>query len=101
MAASRGSLGCNPVAPLGQNTISTPDQLYKKMVNCNRPINQFTSTYESIGDTVSVWTLFSHVGIYVMAIELLIPAGLGIFWCVFFWCGPARLVCWPLQSGST
>ena len=50
-------------------------KLYKQMVNSNRPINPFTSTDESIGDTVSVWALFSHAGIYVMAIGLLIPAG--------------------------
>ena len=35
-----------------------------------RPINPFMSTDESIGETVSIWTLFSHVG-------SLIPAGLG------------------------
>ena len=58
------------------------------------------STDETIGDTVSVWTLFSHTGIYVTAIGLLIPAGLGIFCCYFFWCQPARLACQPLQSGS-
>ena len=50
-----------------------------QMANANGPINPFTSTDESIGDTVSVWTLFSHAGIYVVAIGLLIPAGLGIF----------------------
>ena len=76
------------------------DQLYKQIVNSNGPINPFMSTNESIGDTVSVWTLFSHAGIYVMAKGLLIPAGLGIFLCYFFWCQPARLVHQPLQSGS-
>ena len=29
---------------------------------------------------------FSHTGVFVMAIGLLIPAGLGIFCCYFFWC---------------
>ena len=58
------------------------------------------SADESIGDRVSIWTLFTHTGIYVMAIGSLIPAGLGIFCCYFFWCLPARLVCQPLQSGS-
>ena len=77
------------------------DQLYKQMDNSNGPINPFKTTDESIGDTVSVWTLFSHADIYVMAIGLLIPAGLGIFCCYFFWCWPARLAHWPLQSGST
>ena len=57
------------------------------------------STDESIGETVSVWTLFSHAEVYVMAIESLIPAQLEIFCCYIFWCQPARLVCQPLQSG--
>ena len=35
-----------------------------------------------------------------MAIGLLIPAGLGIFCCYFFWCQPARLVHQPLQPGT-
>ena len=35
-----------------------------------------------------------------MAIGLLIPAGLGIFFCYFFWCQPARLVCQPLQPSN-
>ena len=73
---------------------------YEQIVNSNRPINPFMSTDESIGDTVSIWTLFSHAGVYVMAIGSLIPAGLGIFCCYFFWCWPVRLAHWPLHSGS-
>ena len=75
------------------NIPSVPiDKLYKQMVNSNGPINPFMSTDESIGDTVSIWTLFSDEGVYVTAIGSLIPAGLGIFCCYFFWCQPARLV---------
>ena len=48
------------------------------------PITPFTSPEESTGDTVSIWTLFSHTGVYTMAIGLLIPAGLGIFCSYFF-----------------
>ena len=77
------------------------DKLYKQIITSNGPVNPFLSTDQSIGETVSVWTLFSHAGIYVMAIGLLLPTGLGIFCCYFFWCQPARLVCGPLQSGST
>ena len=58
------------------------------------------STDDSIGDIVPIWTLFSHTGIYVMAIRSLIPAGLGIFYCYFLWCRPDWIVCQPLQSGS-
>ena len=62
------------------------DQLYNHMINSNRPITPFISTDESIDDTASIWTLFSHTAIYAMAIGLLIPAGLRIFCCCFFWC---------------
>ena len=83
------------------NILSAPiDQLYKHMFSSNWPITPFISTNESIDDTASLWTLFSHTGIYVMATGSLIPVGLGIFCCYFFWCWPARLACWPLQSGS-
>ena len=49
------------------------------MIISDGPITPFMSPDESIDDTASIWTLFSHTGIYVMAIGLLIPAGLGIF----------------------
>ena len=46
------------------NIPSVPiDQVYKHMVNSNGPITPFMSIDESIGDTVSIWTLFSHTGI--------------------------------------
>ena len=83
------------------NIPSVPlDKIYKQMITSNWPMNPFLSTDESTGETVTDWTLFSHAGVYVMAMELLITAGLGIFFCYFFWCQPARLACWPLQSGS-
>ena len=70
------------------------------MINSKGPITPFISTDESTDDTAFLWTSFSHTGIYVMAIGLLIPAGLGIFCCYFSWCWPARLAHWPLWSGS-
>ena len=86
---------------LSQYTLSTHWQALQEDDYQNRPANLFLSTDESIGETVSVWTLFSHAGVYITAIGSLIPAGLGIFCCYFFWCWPARLACQPLQSGST
>ena len=69
------------------NIPSVPiDQLYKHMINSNGAIIPFISTDESIDDTASLWTLFSHTGIYATAIGSLIPARLGIFCCYFFWC---------------
>ena len=76
------------------------DQLYRHMTNGIQCITPFTSPVESTGDTASIWTLFSHIGVYVMAISSLIPAGLGIFCCYFFWCQPARLAHQPLQPGT-
>ena len=76
------------------------NQLYKHIITGITPITPFTSPEESTGDTVSMWTLFSHTGVYVTAIGSLIPAGLGIFCCYFFWYQPARLACWPLQPGT-
>ena len=70
------------------------------MISGITPITPFTSPKESTGDTVPIWTLFSHTGVYVTAIGLLIPVGLGIFCCYFFWCQPARLVHQPLQPGT-
>ena len=98
MAAPRRSHG---IGPSLVNIPSVPiGKLYKKMITNNGPVSPFLSTDESIGRTISVWTLFSHVGVYVTAIGSHIPAGLGIFCCSFYWCQPARLAHQPLQSGS-
>ena len=45
---------------------------------------------ESTGNPDSLWTLFTHQGIYVSAIGLLIPVGIGLFCCYFFFCQPAQ-----------
>ena len=51
-------------------------------------------------DTNTLWNLFPHPGIYVSALGSLIPVGIGLFCCYFFWCQPARLACQPLQPGN-
>ena len=80
------------------NIPSVPfDDLCKQMITSNGPVNPFLSTDETTGDTALIWTLFSYAGIYVMAIGSLIPAGLRIFCCYFFWCQPARLAHQPLK----
>ena len=43
-------------------------ELYRHMTNGIQPITPFTSLEESTGDTASIWTLFSHTGVYVTAI---------------------------------
>ena len=62
------------------NIPSVPlDDHYKQMITSTGPVNPFLSTDESTGETISVWTLFSHLRVYVMAIGSFIPMGLGIF----------------------
>ena len=65
-----------PSVPVGQ--------LYSHMVKAIQHITPFTE--ESTGDRDSIWILFSHIEVHVMAIGLLTPAGLAIFCCYFFWC---------------
>ena len=67
-------------------------KIYQHLVNDTQHIIPFTTTDESTEDTDLIWTPFSHMGIYITAIGLLVPAGLGLFCCYFFWCQPARLV---------
>ena len=71
------------------------------MIDNNGPILLFQLADKSIDNKPSIWTPFSHTGIYVTAIGLLIPTGLGIFCCSFIWCQPAILVHPHFQSGST
>ena len=59
-------------------------KIYQHLLNNTLPIIPFDT--ESTEDTGSIWTLFSHLGIYISAIGLLIPVGLGLFCCYFFWC---------------
>ena len=66
-----------PSVPVGQ--------LYSHMATGIQHITP-SSSAESTGDTDSIWTLFSHTEVYVMAIGSLIPAVWGIFFCYFFWC---------------
>ena len=75
-------------------------KIYQHIINGTQHIMPFDTTDDSTEDTDSTWTLFSHTGMYITAIGLLIPAGLGLFCCYFFWCQPARLVCQPLQPGN-
>ena len=61
-------------------------QIYPHMINGIQYIIPFNTTDESTDDTDLIWTLFLHTGVYVTAIGLHIPAGLGIICCYFFWC---------------
>ena len=72
-------------------------KVYQHLLNSTMPIVPFNT--DPSEDTDSLWSVFTHPGIYVSALGLIIPVGIGLFCCYFFWCRPARLVCQPLQSG--
>ena len=73
-------------------------KIYQHLLNSTMPVVPFNT--ESIGITDSLWTLFTHLGIYVSTIGSLIPVGIGLFCCYFFGSQPARLGCRPLQPGN-
>ena len=75
-------------------------KIYQHLLNNTLPIVPFNMDKESTEHTESIWTLFSHTGMYVTAIGSLIPAGLGLLFCYFFCCWPSRLANWPLQPGN-
>ena len=60
------------------------NRTYQHMISGTQHIIPLDTADKSTGDTDSIWTLFSHTGIYIMAIGSLIPAGLGVFCCYFF-----------------
>ena len=76
-------------------------KIYQHLLNNTLPIMPFELDKESTEHAESIWTLFSHTGMNVTAIGLLIPARLVLVCCYFFWCQPARLACQPLQPGNT
>ena len=74
-------------------------KVYQHLLNSTMQLTTFNT--EPSEDTDSLWSVFTHPGIYVSALGSIIPVGVGLFCCYFFWCQPARLACWPLQSGNT
>ena len=74
-------------------------KIYQHLLNTTLPIIPFDK--ESTENTLLPSGLcLSHLGIYVSAIGSLIPVGLGLFCCYFFWCWPDRSVCRSLQPGN-
>ena len=63
-------------------------KIYQHLLNSTIPVMPFDT--ESTGNTDSLWTLFTCLGIYVSAIGSLIPVGIGLFCglfcCYLFWC---------------
>ena len=57
-------------------------RIYQHLLNSTMSVVPFN--IESTGNPDSLWTLFTHLGIYVSAIGSLIPVGIGLFCCYFF-----------------
>ena len=73
-------------------------KVYQHFLNSSLHLTPFNMKPSE--DTDALWNLFTHPGVYILALGSLIPVGIGLFCCYFFWCRPARLVCQPLQSGN-
>ena len=61
-------------------------KIYQHMLNNTPPMMPFDMDEEPTEHTNLIWTLFSHRGMYIKAIGLLIPAGLGLLCRYFFQC---------------
>ena len=63
-------------------------KVYQQLLNSTLQLMPFNTNPSE--DTDTLWSLFTHPGIYISALGLLIPVGIGLFCCYFFWCQPAR-----------
>ena len=59
-------------------------KIYQHLLNSTMPIVPFNT--ESSEDTNSLWSVFTHPGIYISSLGSIIPVGIGLFCCYFFWC---------------
>ena len=59
-------------------------KVYQHLLNSTMPIVPFNT--DPSEDTDSLLGVFTHPGIYVSALGLIIPVGIGLFCCYFFWC---------------
>ena len=73
-------------------------KVYQHLLNNSLHLTPFNM--QPSEDTNTLWNLFTHPGIYISALGSLIPVGIGLFCCYFFWCRPARLAHLPLKSGN-
>ena len=59
-------------------------KVYQHLLNSTMQLTSFNT--EPSEDTDSLWSVFTHPGIYVSALGLLKPVGIRLFCCYFFWC---------------
>ena len=91
-------LGNNQSDTQLQHPVTVPSipvhKVYQHLLNSTLQLTPFNM--KPSDDTDSLWSLFTHPGVYISALGSLIPVGIGLFCCYFFWCQPARLVHQPL-----
>ena len=66
-------------------------KIYQHLLNSTMSVVPFNT--ELSGNANSLWSVFTHPGIYIAALGSIIPVGIELFSFYFFWCGPARLAC--------
>ena len=59
-------------------------KVYEHLLNSSLHLTPFNM--KPSVDTNTLWNLFTHPGIYISALGSLIPVGIGLFCCYFFWC---------------
>ena len=59
-------------------------KVYQHLLNSTMQLTPFNTKPSE--DTDSLWGVFTHPGIYISALGSLIPVGIGLFCCYFFWC---------------
>ena len=59
-------------------------KVYQHLLHSSLHLTPFNTKPSEDIDTL--WNLFTHPGIYISALGSLIPVGIGLFFCYFFWC---------------
>ena len=57
------------------------NKVYQHLLNSTTPIVPFNT--ESSENTDSLWSVFTHPGLYISALGSIIPVGIGLFCCYF------------------
>ena len=65
-------------------------KIYEQLLNSSQHLTPFNVKPSEDSDTL--WSLFSHPGIYVSALGSVLPVGIVLFSCYYFWCQPATSV---------
>ena len=73
-------------------------KIYEHLLNSSQCLTPFNMKLSEDSDTL--WSLFSHPGIYVSALGSVLPVGIVLFCCYYFRCQPATSVHRPLQLGK-